>query len=147
MPRPKSSDKTGQSCIIRNAKFAANRVASNTRAKLFDINSIRIYDDFFWRHARLYKIVSLNFSNHKDAGCRGEIKSLAPREQFAQTQAPPMFRHPNFRPVVFKKQRAARTQAGFDSSPVESAIALIEEVGRLLFNLSASSIGKEHSVA
>src|SRR6266567_7738195 len=58
-----------------------------------------------------------------------------------------MFCHPNLRTVVFKKQRPARTQTGFDSSPVESAVALINKVGLLPFNLSACSIGKEHSVA
>src|SRR5207245_3391468 len=92
-------------------------------------------------------IISLDFSYHKDARICGEIEPLGPLQQISEAQSPPMFRHPDFRPVVFKKQRAARTQTGFDSTPVESAIALIEEVGRLLFNLSINSIGKEHSVA
>src|SRR6266568_917780 len=146
MPRPKSSDKTGQRCIIGNAKFAANRVASNTRAKLFDINSIWIYDNLLGRHARLNKTISLDFSDHKDARSCGEIEPLGPLQQISEAQSPPMFRHPDFRPVVFKKQRAARTQTGFDSTPVESAIALIDKVRPLPFKLSACSAGKEHSV-
>ena len=82
----------------------------------------------------------------EDARCRGEIQSLRSFQQISKAQSPPMFRHPNFRPVVFKKQRAARTQTGFDSTPVESAIALIDKVRPLPFKLSACSAGKEHSV-
>ena len=78
MPRAECSDETGQGCIISNAKLAANRVASNAGAKFFDINSIWIYDNLLGRYARLNKIASLDFSNHKDARRCGEIEPLAP---------------------------------------------------------------------
>src|SRR5207244_2221463 len=139
--------KTSRRCIISNAKLATNRDASNSRMKLFDIDPIRIYDGSFGRHACFNKIASLDFSDDEDARCRGEIQSLRSFQQISKAQSPPMFRHPNFRPVVFKKQWPARTQAGFDSTPIESTVALIDEVGRRCFHLSASASGEEHSVA
>src|SRR3989442_727119 len=146
MPRPKCSDEAGQRFLISKAKFAANPVASNSRMKLFDIDSIRIYHDFFGPHTRLNKIVSLDFGDDKDARCHGEIQSLASLQQVSNSLAAPVFRHPNFRPVIFQKQWPARTQAGFDSTPIKSTVALIDKIRRCGFHLRASAIGKEQAV-
>ena len=57
-----------------------------------------------------------------------------------------MFPHPNFRPVVFKKQWPARTQAGFDTSPVESTVALIDKRWLLRLNLLHGVVRKKQVV-
>ena len=108
MPRPKRSNKTRERFIISDAQLTAHRGAADAGAKLIDIDTVGIDDDFFCRPAGLNKIPTFDFRDHENARCRREIQTLASLEQFARTQATPMLRHPNFGSVVFQKQRTPR---------------------------------------
>src|SRR5260370_27272148 len=147
MPGAKGAYETRQCFLFRNSKFLTDGGAPDTGSKLFDIYSIWIHYDLVRRYAGLEQIIPFHVGDDENTGGSSEIESFASFEQIRQAHAPPVFRHPDFRTVVFQQQRPARAQAGLDTGPIEATVALINKVWRLPGNLGARSCGKKQTIA
>src|SRR5205085_7835297 len=103
VPWPKRAHKTRQGLMFGDAKFAANSFSAGSRSKLFDVNSIRVDDDFFTRHSDGDQIVSLNPGDDEDPRGGSQIQEFAPLEQIDHPHAAPVPGHPDLRAVVLQK--------------------------------------------
>src|SRR5439155_20845879 len=60
MPGPERTDETGERFIVCDAVLATNCRATNSGPKLLGINSVRIDNDLFVRHANAQQVAPLN---------------------------------------------------------------------------------------
>src|SRR6266567_6378586 len=146
MPRSECADETGERFMLGHAKLAPNCGASYAGLKFFRINAIWIDDNFFVRNSAAQQIPPFDCGDHKDSGRHCQIQTLETRQQRDHAGDIPVLSNPNFRPVVFQKERYAGAQARFNSSRGETTIALIDQVDRALFDLSQCARRKNQIV-
>src|SRR4029079_8413592 len=104
-------------------------VPSDARPKPLDINTIRIDNNLLRRHATRLQVSAFNIGDHKNTRRRVKVQSLVSLQQFETPHAIPVPAHPNFRPVVFEKQRPPRAVRRHHAGPTKPRVSLINEIG------------------
>ena len=87
----------------------------------------------------------LRRSTSETTKIRGRGVQVQPLESFQQrnhSRHVPVLADPNFRSVVFEKQRHARLQTRLDPGPGEAAIALVNKIDGIVFDLSKTPAEK-----
>src|SRR6185369_422880 len=129
VPRSKRPNKTRNNLIIPNSEFTPRFNTANTRSKRLDVNTIRIDNNLLRCHATRLQVPALNIGDDKNTRRCVKVQSLVSLEQFETPHAVPVASHPNFRPVVLKKQRPLRAIRGHHTGPAKPRVSLINEIG------------------
>ncbi len=134
MPWTKRPDKTRHDLIVSNTKLTPSLRPADARSKALHVNAIRIDDDLIRRDAARLEVSSLDVRNDKNTRRSVKVQSLVSLQQIETAHAVPVPAHPNFRTVVFEKQRALRAVRGHNTGPAKPRVPLIDEIGIDLLN-------------
>src|ERR1044071_3728865 len=134
VPRSKRSDKTRDDLILPNTKFPPDFRTANTRSKALDINAIRINNDLLRRDTTRLQVAAFDIRDDKNTRRRVKVQSLVSLQQIEAADPVPVPPHPNFRAVVFEKQRPLRAIRRHDAGPAKPRVSLINEIRISLFD-------------
>src|ERR1043165_4011858 len=146
MPGTKRSDKPDERFIIFNLKLAPHSFAADVWLKTLGINAVRIDHNLLVFDSDAQKIAPLDFGDDEDARGGFQIESLVAFQQSEPADAIPVTPDPNFRAVVFEKERPCGLQTRLDTGPAETAVALIDEIRLPLSDLFDGVVRKQHVV-